>query len=340
MIIEPKKINKNAKITLVAPSFGCTTEPYKTRLEAAIKIFKDLGYEVVEGDNIFLADGIASSNTPQERAREFMRAYESDTDIIMSVGGGELMCEILPYVDFKRIKRQKPKWFIGFSDNTNLTFTLTTICNLVTIYGPCATKFYLYPFKFDVKDAINLLEGKRTFRGYPRWEKESLASEEKPLTKLNLTERKIIKPFNYKEPFYGTMLGGCLDCLVNLCGTKYDNVSNFINKHTGIIWYLEACDLSPIGIRRALFQLKEAGWFRKVKGFLIGRPLCDNAELFGVDKYTAVIDVLESFNVPILMDVDLGHFAPSMPIKNGAKALVSYQESNIKIEYLKKYRPR
>ena len=339
MINEPKKVTKNMKISLVAPSFGCTTEPYKTRLEEAIKIFKNVGYEVVEGENIYKAEGIASSNTPEERAKEFMNAYESNSDVIMSVGGGELMCEILPYIDFKKIKRLKPKWFIGFSDNTNLTFTLTTICNMVTIYGPCATKFYLYPFKYDTKDTLALLEGKRILRGYPRYELDSLASEENPLVKLNLTERKIIKPFFYKGPFYGTMLGGCLDCLINICGTKYDNVANFINKHTGIIWYLEACDLSPLGIRRAIFQLKEAGWFRKVKGFLIGRPLCNDAEIMGVDKYTAVIDMLQDFNVPILMDVDLGHLAPSMPIKNGAKALVSYQEGNIKVEYLKKYRP-
>ena len=34
-----KKINylkENGKISLVAPSFGCATEPYKTRLEFAI----------------------------------------------------------------------------------------------------------------------------------------------------------------------------------------------------------------------------------------------------------------------------------------------------------------
>ena len=64
MILEPKKISKNAKITLVAPSFGCTSEPYLSRLNEAIKIFKNLGYEVIEGKNIFLQDGIASSNTP------------------------------------------------------------------------------------------------------------------------------------------------------------------------------------------------------------------------------------------------------------------------------------
>ena len=338
MILEPKKISKNAKITLVAPSFGCTSEPYLSRLNEAIKIFKNLGYEVIEGKNIFLQDGIASSNTPEERAKEIMQAFDSNTDVIMSVGGGELMCEILPYIDFKKIKRSKLKWFVGFSDNTNLTFTITTINNMVTIYGPCASKFFYYPFKYDTKDTIGLLEGKRIFRGYPRFELKSLASESKPLVKYNLTERKIIKPFYYKEPFYGTLLGGCLDCLTVLCGTRFDNVSNFINKHTGIIWHLEACDLSPLQIRRALFQLREAGWFRKVKGFLIGRPLCNDMEVMGVDKYTAVIDILQDFNVPILMDVDLGHLSPSIPIKNGAKALVSYIDGNIKIEYLKKYK--
>ena len=47
-------------------------------------------------------------------------------DAIISCGGGELMCEILRYVDFERIAQAKPKWFMGYSDNTNLTFLLTT----------------------------------------------------------------------------------------------------------------------------------------------------------------------------------------------------------------------
>ena len=84
----------------MAPSFGCTTTPYKERLKAAIKNLKNEGFKVKEGKNIFLDKGIVSSNTPKERGKEIMEAFESKADAVISVGGGELMIEMLEYVDF------------------------------------------------------------------------------------------------------------------------------------------------------------------------------------------------------------------------------------------------
>lgn len=331
---EPKPIGEGATLSLVAPSFGCTTEPYRTRLEESIRILSSLGYRIEEGRNIRLNAGVASSNTPASRAKEFEEAYFGKGDAILSVGGGELMCEILPFVDFKAIRIAKPKWFVGFSDNTNLTFTLTTLADLVTVYGPCAGQFFSYPFRYATEDTFRLLKGERRFQGYPLWERESRASEENPLAEWNLTEEKVIRPFGYEEPFSGTLLGGCLDCLVTLCGTRFDNVVNFSKGQEGIVWFLEACDLNPLAIRRALFQLREAGWFANAKGFLIGRPLCHDADALGVNKYNAVLDILEPLNKPILMDVDLGHFPPSMPMKCGALARASFVNGNLEIEYL------
>lgn len=48
------------------------------------------------------------------------------------------MCEILDYVDFDKIRKADPKWYLGYSDNTNFTFLLTTLCDTASIYGPCA----------------------------------------------------------------------------------------------------------------------------------------------------------------------------------------------------------
>ena len=48
---------------------------------------------------------------------------------------------------------------------------------------------------------------------------------------------------------------------------------------------LEACDLSPMAIRRTIWHLKMQGWFEHASGFLIGRPLA----AFGVDESTGRI---------------------------------------------------
>ena len=328
----PPYITKNSKFYLVAPSFGCTTTPYKERLEKTLITLPKKGHQVTVGPNCFLSDGICASNTPKLRAKEFMDAYESDAEVILSVGGGEMMVEILDYIDFEKIKKLPPKWFVGFSDNTNLTFTLTTLTNTPTIYGPCAGAFHFNRYSYETKDCYTMLFGEKNFKGYSKFEGKS--KNENPLANYRLTRKKIITPYNYEKPFKGTIIGGNLDILQNLCGTPYDNMKEY-SKDKDIIFYFEACDLSPLGIKRALLQLKRAGWFNNVKGFLSGRPLCLNQNIFGISDKTAVTDVLSDFNVPILLNVDLGHIAPSLPMKNGIEATVEYKDSNIFITYEK-----
>ena len=82
-----------------------------------------------------------------------------------------------------------------------------------------------------------------------------------------------------------------MDCLVNLIGTGYDQVGDFLKKYEkdGFIWFLESCDLTVMAMRRAIWQMKHAGWFEHVKGFLIGRPLHFGEEAMGLDHYRAVV---------------------------------------------------
>lgn len=330
--MQPSFINKKSKLYFIAPSFGCTTHPYEERLHKAIERLKRLGHKVIVGPNCFLAEGKCASNTPELRAKEFMEAYQSDADCIISVGGGELMYEILDYIPFEKIKNLPPKWFVGFSDNTNLTFTLTTLCDIETIYGSCAGHFHFEKYEYDVLDTYQMLQGKKKFKGYPKY--ESPQEKDDPFANYNLDTKKIIIPYNYKKPFSGTILGGNLDCMQLLCGTPFDKVSEYTKNHQeGIIFYLEACDLNVVGIRRALLQLKRSDWFHNISGFLIGRPLCIHQEFAGVDHINAVTDVLMDFNVPILLDIDLGHLAPTLPFRNGAYATIEYKKNNIFIEY-------
>lgn len=330
---QPEYITNNAKIIYIAPSFGATFDPYLSRYNASKKNLMKMGYQVSDGENVHLEMGVASSNTPQKRAEEFFTAYKSDNDVLLSTGGGELMNEILPFIDFNAIKEIKPKWFVGYSDNTNLTFTLTTLANVVTIYGPCGTTYYEKPLRLSEKNTLLMLHGEKHFEGYKKFSSE-VNDKDNPFHRLELRKRKVIVPFNYTKPFDGLLLGGCLDCLLNLCGTRFDNVKNFISQHEKIVWFLEACDLNPLSIRRGLFQLKEAGWFKNASGFIFGRPLCMNKNMMGVDKFNAVTDILSSLNVPILLDCDLGHIPPVLPMKCGAQVKVSYKDSNLIMDYI------
>lgn len=339
----PKYLQPKGTIGLVAPSFGCADEPYKSCMDAAIKRFKDMGYKIVEGPNCRRNDGIGISSTPENCGKELTDFYCSgDNDMLITCGGGELMCETLDYVDFDAVTKAEPKWYMGYSDNTNFTFLLNTICDTAAIYGPSIGAFGQEELHKSLEDAIDIFTGKMTaVSGYDMFELESLKDEEHPLVGYNLTENKQLKLFmgaaemNRVPDFQGILTGGCLDCLANLVGTKYDKVAEFNERYkdTGVIWFIEACDLNVMSIRRALWNLDRAGWFKNARGFIIGRPLAGfKQEMMGVDQYNAVTAILGKYNVPIVADADVGHLPPAMPIISGAMAKVSV-DSDIRIDY-------
>ena len=327
----PEFLKDGGSIGLVAPSFGCATETYKSALENALKKFNEAGYKTILGPNCHEDSGIGISNSPELCGEELTQMYCSEeNDILISCGGGELMCEILEHVDFDRIRQSQPKWFLGYSDNTNFTFLQTVLCDTASVYGPCAGAFGMEPWHDNIRDTWELLRGNKLVQtGYGLWEKESLKLVDNPLATINATEPRVLK-LHYKDilseegesSFSGRLIGGCMDCLVNLLGTKYDKVSEFNKKYAddGIIWFLESCDLNVFAIRRAMWQMYNAGWFENVRGFIIGRPAVFGQEMMGLDQYEAVTGIIGQLGVPIIMDADIGHISPAMPIICGSVA--------------------
>ena len=151
---QPPILKKHDVIEMIAPSFGVADPFYAARYGAARRHFEKLGYRVKEGKNIHLAEGVVASASPEARAEEFLTACQDDSALILSVGGGELMDEILPFIPFSDMHDLKPKWFMGFSDNTNLTYPLTTLLDWITIYGPNAPSFYEWPMRLNQADAL------------------------------------------------------------------------------------------------------------------------------------------------------------------------------------------
>lgn len=334
----PEFLKENGTIGFVAPAFGCATEPYQSAFNNSLEKWKLLGHEVDLGPNCYIGKGIGISNEPKLCAEELNEWYRSDkNELLISCGGGELMCEVVPYIDFAGLKQAKPKWFMGYSDNSNFTFLSATLMDTAAVYGPCAAAFGMEPWHPSLQDAYDLLSGKiDTVKGYGLWEKESLKDEEHPLLPYNVTEPSVICRFPDEDvELEGRLIGGCMDIIQMYPGTPYDKVKEFNEKYKedGFIWFLEACELNVMSVRRALWQMKEAGWFQHLKGFLVGRPLMYGQEMFGIDQYRAVTDVLAEYNVPIIMDLDIGHLAPMMPMICGATAKVVVKGNDISIQY-------
>ncbi len=336
----PRSLPAGGTIGFPAPSFGCATEPYSTAFDQSVRNWESMGYRTLPGPNARLAQGVGISNTPEKCAQELMDMYISrESDCLISCGGGELMCEILPFLDVEKLRQADPKWFMGYSDNTNFTFLLATLADTASVYGPCAASFGMEPWHESLRDAYEILTGRRrTVSSYGLWEKDSLKDEEHPLAPYNLTEKLAMQCSVGGQPvgdvrFRGRLLGGCLDVLANLAGTRFDRAAEFAEwyREDGIIWFLEACDLNVFGIRRAMWQLEQAGWFRHVRGFLVGRA-ANGEPMMDLDARGAVLEVAGRKNVPVVLDADLGHRPPMMPLVVGSLAEVEAHETHLTVK--------
>lgn len=334
----PDFLGKNGTIGFVAPSFGCATEPYRSTFDNAQKKLSQMGFNLWLGPNCYADKGIGISNTPAACAEELMDCYvNQDCDCIISCGGGELMCETIEQIDFDRIASAKPKWFMGYSDNTHFTFLLNVLCDTAAIYGPNIAPFGMREWHRSLYDALDVLQGnKMEYSGYDKWESESLKSADNPLVPYNTTNDSVLHIFpEDRVCMEGRLLGGCMDCLENLRGTKYDRVKDYIDRYAddGIIWFMESCSFDVMSIRRTLWSMDQSGWFRNCKGFIFGRPLMYNQPMMGLDQYEAVLGVVGKYNVPVIMDADIGHLPPSIPIVSGALAKITASSDGYTIKY-------
>lgn len=363
MVRRPDYIKPGDTIGITAPSFGAATEPYSIAIDLSEDNLKKHGFNIIEGDTARKGDGIGISTDPKVAAKELVEFYKRD-DIaaIITAGGGELMCETISNVDFEELKECKPKWFMGYSDNTNFVFPLVTISNTQAIYGPCISEFSKV-WEETENDAISLLEGtKKSFDGYKRFVEPNVPSADEITEKESHNSPKVYTAQDIKAPYgynadrelvtfinkdgklerdaatevqmEGVLLGGCLDILVNICGTRFDKVKEFKEQHKDIVWIFEACELNTMSIRRSLWNLKEAGWLDGAKGFIIGRPESAwKQNLMGCDQYNAVTGALADIGAPIVMDVEIGHVDPMMPVVMGAEAVITVKGNELNITY-------
>jgi muramoyltetrapeptide carboxypeptidase LdcA involved in peptidoglycan recycling len=327
-MIYPRFIEKGDMIGIAAPSDGNRKETDFIRLDYGKKKLDDKGFTVIETAHVRNSDK-GRSTDGKTRARELENLILSDeVKWIISAKGGDFLVEMLPHLNLELL-RFNPKWIQGYSDNTGITFTITTNCNIATIYGCNFNDFGMEQWHKSIVNNLDLIMGKNPIQYsfdyyedgfYDRVTGLEVYRMDKPVYWRNINSSSGIK-------MTGRLLGGCLDVLLNLVGTKYDNTVNFINqyKEDGILWYLESFSLNSEALTRGLWQLKEAGWFETARGFIFGRPA-----FFDVDSYIpydeAVLSVLEELNVPVILDADIGHKAPQMTMVNGAIATMVSNE--------------
>lgn len=327
----PLFLQKNDTIGTTAPSMGVSDNLIEV-LDGAIINLNQLGFKIKETASVRKIFKAVSAS-PRQRAKEFMSLYfDDEVKAIIPARGGEFLMDMLPYLDYEKIKSGKPKWILGFSDISTLLFTLTLKCDLAGAHGPLLIHFDGNPIDETTSNALNILQSENIIRQESigcLGENFSEFIEYNPdVEKFSKDGQWILLGDEDECNFKGRLIGGGLDTLRSLIGTPFAPVREFISKYyeDGFIWYLESCSMNAGEIYKTLWQMKMNGWFENCKGVLYGRP--DGYSDF--DDFTlpdALKNTFSEFNVPIIYNVDLGHIPPQLTLINGAVAEVEYKNS-------------
>ena len=319
----PDFLIENDVIGICAPSGGIGKKLLE--YEESLDVLKANGYRIKETKSV--RSSKSRSTTARNRAKELDELVcDDEVKMIMEVTGGDYQLETMPYINFKHLK-DHPKWLMGYSDPTNLLFTVTTALDIATMYGFNGAS-YTFKNELEQQNNLNYLKGNLVNqKSFKKWQSFIDIINDREIYQDVYWKTKI--PVKAK----GRCIGGCLDVIAKLIGTEYDHVNDFIDRYSedGIIWYFDNFAYSAYETYLTLLQFKYAGYFRNTKAVLIGRvtfPRVDDKELDYEKAYKLALK-----DIPYITEMDIGHTHPRMTMINGAIINVEAKDGKGKISF-------
>lgn len=332
----PEPLKKGDTIGICAPSSGVTEERKREKLDLAIKQLHELGYQVIETPGVRC--GQKGRSTPaKQRAKELMDLLENDqVKLILFAAASDFLVELLDELNWEKLKTIKPKWLQGYSDITGLSFVFTTKLGIPTIYSETAKAYAMKPLFKSLTDALALASGEEiTQTSFSHYENREAEENEELTAPYQLTEPVEWKNITGQEKIVmqGRLLGGCLDVIQYLIGTRYDEIENYIKtyQNDGIIWFFDCFEVSTPNLFYWLWQMKNAGYFEHCRGIIFGRPLMVREDC-GITFSETILDAVGKLGIPIIIDADIGHVSPQLAMVNGAKAIITSEKGQGKVQ--------
>ncbi len=278
--IFPPKLKKGDTIGLIAPCYVMTRE----YLEPLFKTMDELGYKVKCAKNLFSSTNEYAGSV-EERAEDF-NAMIADPEVkAVLFCGGEVCNEILPHIDYERIKAN-PKLLCSYSDSTTLLNAVHYMTGLITFYGAAPRTF------IEVNDYNLRSFEKRTATLDCDYEKSG--------------EWRVIHPGKCR----GTLTGGYLINYASLFGTPYFKLP--ADKPYVLFAEEHRMFSQPAVVSKWFSNLEMYGGMENVKGIIMGH--------YSEEEYPAIDEILrrlgEKYQIPVVRCEDFGHgkFTSVFPI--------------------------
>ncbi|MFD8980557.1 S66 peptidase family protein [Streptomyces sp. NPDC059564] len=319
----PRPLRPGDRVGITSPSSG-VDEKLRERLHVAIRDVEARGFEVVLGQCM---DGSGHVSAPAAARADELMSMLTDPEIraVVPPWGGELAIDVLPLLDWDRLRAAEPTWLVGFSDMSTVITPLTLLTGAASIHGNnlMDTPYRTPEGLVSWLDIVSAPRGHRFTQippGHHRstgWDDFAAQPEVREFT-LDAPGTWTRLDGSGDVDVEGRLIGGCIETLCNLTGTGYLDVSAFARTEArdGLLVYVEAGGDDAFTICRNLHGMRLAGFFDAANAVLVARtPAPDSPSL---SQHQAVLDALGPLNVPIIADMECGHLPPYMPIVNGA----------------------
>ncbi|MEZ4754969.1 MAG: LD-carboxypeptidase [Bdellovibrionota bacterium] len=322
----PKPLKIGSTIAVTAPSSG--VGQFSARYKLVKESLEQASYRILEGKCLH-QDEKHVSGTAKERAQDFMELWcNPEVSAIIPPWGGEQLIGILEHLDFDVLNSAEPKWCMGYSDISLLLSVITCTTGVVTVHGTnlmemlstqtdALTKNALEPLKLS--DGESIVQNSAT-----QFKKDRGDYLNQPEAPMKYTE-----PVKWKTPLgdslelSGRMIGGCVDVLMAIAGTRFDKLNSFkaMAGADGVVLYLENCELSTNHLLRAFYEFKYTGWLDGLNGVVLGRNSGPDSETQPYEEM--ITEFFNELSLPLIYDVDIGHRQPNLSILNGALSTIT-----------------
>lgn len=294
----PPYLTKGDTVGILATARKIDHEP----LEPAIKLLKSWGLNVVVGKTVGL-DNNQLAGADWQRATDFQNMVDDPTiKAIWCAKGGYGTVRMIDRIDFTHFKK-KPKWFIGFSDATVLHSHINNM-DIATIHGiMCVSVAHATP------------EAIETFR-------KSLFGEK---LSYSIPAHK----FNKSGKATGELVGGNLSVLFSIVGSRSEV------DYKGKILFIEDLDEYLYHIDRMMMNLERNGYFKNVKGIIIGgfTKMRDNDIPWGHNALEIIQDITKEYKIPICFNFPAGHLQDNRALVFGKEISMDVTATGTKIVF-------
>lgn len=298
----PRFLKKNDTIGITAISSGAGDKIKEVKI--SLNHLKE-DYRLIVTPNVYGGEIVSSSK--ERRIKEFNELLNEDIDMLMNIRGGDFSLETIDKLDFKKIVK-KNLLVQGFSDTTSLVYTLTTKYDYATLYGFNAKSYDSEELSKYQLDNLEFIKGNL-------------------ITQKSFHDRNTYS-INGDFKSKGIIIGGCLDIIRFLLGTKEDATKIFINKYKdyNIIWYFDIFAMGSVDVYLTLLQMKRLGYFKYSDTFIFGSVLFPRVEceLEYSDAYKKVFD-----DKNIIVDANIGHVDPKFTVLNGSLATITFKDNEL-----------